>query len=577
MSFNLEESIVLIHSRNEKNKVIGTGFIVHTDTDAAYLLTCSHVVDDVNGSENILADGFRAKMIANDNQNGFDLAVLKVEGLRDRPILKLSALSEEKRLFIGIGYWSEAKVSVTRNFSGVLDQKIIINSIKGEETQKTHGWSLEIDPKNPLKDGNSGSPVIDLLSKSVVGIVTAKKNSGKEGTAVAIETLEKIWSDMPANLIFSDANDISRSEKILGTIEEEKILSLSMPIIATALTLIGISIVSLWGSYYKYSSAAWQKVYPQWYSVIEFCRTVLIILELLFLIRPYFSQEIKEFFGLTRLKKENKKILFLVRFIMIFISTVASSYVLLHNLSVGPEELANHVKCLSKENLISAKQVPPLAEGYQAYYLPYRWYLFYSCVNYIILIFPAISMITYSVVKDLRILIEYRKIFVEKIRILSEVIDSNISDFLGEKFIKIVEKNFNSFRENFIKTIKRYTIVFLVVAFMFSYDFLIGHLTLSVKATIGIIIALGVMFVALIMILLGYLHYEDAYQEANNLISNISLPMNAQDFQRQNNSRSFFLQRLSRQFLSLSIGAFLIIFSLIVFLIVKLVIIKTPC
>ena len=262
---------------------------------------------------------------------------------------------------------------------------------------------------------------------------------------------------------------------------------------------------------------------------------------------------------------------------MILISTVASLYVLRHNLSLGPEELEKHLKCLSKEKLISEKQVPPLAEGYQAYYLPYRWYLVYSCINYITLIFPAISMTTYSVVKDLRLLIKYRKIFVEKIRFLSEIIDSNISDFLGEKLIKIVEKNFNSFRENFIKTIKRYTIVFLVVAFMFSYEFLVGHLTLSVKATIGLIIALGVMFVALIMILLGYLHYEDAYQEANNLISNISLPMNTQDFQRQNNSRDFFLQKLSRQFFSLSIGAFLIMFSLIIFLIVKLVIIKSPC
>ena len=282
---------------------------------------------------------------------------------------------------------------------------------------------------------------------------------------------------MPQYLISSSANYISISETILNPNEEEIILPLSIPIIATVVILLVISVVSLWGSYFKYSSAAWQEVYPQWYSIIEFCRTVFIVLELLFLVRPYFSQEIKEFFGLTRPKKENKKILFLVRFIMILISTSASLYVFLHNLSVGPEELANHAKCLSEKKPILDKQVPPLAEGYEAYYLPYIWYLFYSCINYILLIFPAISITTYSVVKDLRVLIVYRKMFVDKIKIFLEVNSNSISDFLREKLTTIVEQYFNSFCKNFIKTIKRYTTVFLVVAFMFSYEFLLGHLT----------------------------------------------------------------------------------------------------
>ena len=173
MNLELNKSIVLIYSNNEVNKVIGTGFIIHQDTNGVYLLTCFHVVDDIDGPDDIMVDGVPAVMIANDNKDGFDLAVLKVKGLWDKPILKLSSFSEEKRLFIGFGYSSEAEVSTMMNFSGFIDQKMQIRSKK--LNKQTNAWSLVVDPENPLKDGNSGSPIIDLVSKSVLGVVTTKK------------------------------------------------------------------------------------------------------------------------------------------------------------------------------------------------------------------------------------------------------------------------------------------------------------------------------------------------------------------------------------------------------------------
>ena len=86
----------------------------------------------------------------------------------------------------------------------------------------------------------------------------------------------------------------------------------------------------------------------------------------------------------------------------------------------------------------------------------------------------------------------------------------------------------------------------------------------------GFSVAMTVIVVALFIILLGYLHYEDAYQQGSKSIKNIS-PNLFEHFQSNNNSRSFFLQEIFRQFYGLSIGIVLIAFSLIIFLIVKVV------
>ena len=578
------QSLVLIHSNEVGNRAIGTGFVIYQDTNGTYLLTCSHVVDDVGGANNVMADGVPATVIASDDKNSFDLAVLRVEELWDKPVLNLSYLSEEKRPFIGAGYGSKANVPTKRSFSGVVNEKEQIRSITlGKDTD---AWGLKVDPENYLKEGNSGSPVVDLLSKCVVGVVSAKESNGEKGTAVSLKALKEIWSDMPPDLVSSYANDVSLSDLSLPGLKPqglEEIIPLSLPVILTALILLGINTVSLIYSYIIVDSAVWRKAYQPYGWVIEMFRTAFILLEFIFLVRPYFSEEIREFFGFKLPKRENKRILLSIRFLTLLMSIGGSIYVWQHHFFVAPEELKDRAECWVREGYFPKLLVPQIDDQeayFKTYKYPYIWYFPQSIVNYILLMFPAISIIIYSATKDWFLLIKYRDLFIEKNEVLRKLGKDILGSLASKNFYQKVETNFYFFRENFMKAIQRYLIIFLLVSGIFSYELLIGHLTLSFQANVGSIIIMVIVSVALILVFIAYLHYEQVYQEASNTISNISPRENhdlTEYFQSTYNYKTFFFQKLVRQFFSFSVGFALLIFSLIIFLIVRFFIVKDIC
>jgi hypothetical protein len=59
---------------------------------------------------------------------------------------------------------------------------------------------LEIDPKNVLETGYSGSPVIDKQTRTVLGVAAMKEGDDK-GDAICITTLADVWTDMPDDII----------------------------------------------------------------------------------------------------------------------------------------------------------------------------------------------------------------------------------------------------------------------------------------------------------------------------------------------------------------------------------------
>lgn len=99
-SENLAESIVLITSANDrKANVIGTGFPFYREQNYTYLLTCAHVVNDVGGEENVRVNNnndIPVYVVAIGDIQGFDLAVLRIKGLLNFPLLKLTLLSRKK-------------------------------------------------------------------------------------------------------------------------------------------------------------------------------------------------------------------------------------------------------------------------------------------------------------------------------------------------------------------------------------------------------------------------------------------------------------------------------------------------
>lgn len=203
MSSSFQNSVILITSRDpylQQKRAFGTGFIIARNNEATYVLTCTHVVQDVGGEKNLLANGVSATVVALSEE--FDLAVLQVEGLWNLPVLPLSASGKEKKPFEIAGFYTfdQKGTPMLRPIKGYLGKQTEISSIDGSERIKA--WDLHIDDEDNLQAGYSGSPVVDIASGVVLAMVISKDS--KRGYAISIETVKKTWLKMPIHLVKSN-------------------------------------------------------------------------------------------------------------------------------------------------------------------------------------------------------------------------------------------------------------------------------------------------------------------------------------------------------------------------------------
>ncbi len=218
MNLDLEDSVALITSADDSEPSFGTGFVIHHDQHATYLLTCAHVVRDVGGRDKVKVGRLSATVDAIGNSNGCDLAILRVEGYHEMPPLRLCRSAEEGRRFIVAGfYWNETKIKTLRRIVGSLGEQVVIEF----EGVRTKAWDLEIDEgsKNYLQPGYSGSPVVNAISGCVMGVVTQREGAGKQGLAISIESVEKIWRGIPNLLMPIQQEEKSKTQQPL----EEKL------------------------------------------------------------------------------------------------------------------------------------------------------------------------------------------------------------------------------------------------------------------------------------------------------------------------------------------------------------------
>jgi hypothetical protein len=210
MSLELEDAIILITSRDSTYKNFGTGFVIYREQQVTYVLTCAHVVRDVGGQENVIADGIPAQVIALGENDGFDLAVLEVEGLSEKQQLSLRASGEKGQRFIVAGHYLQGSNILSRKISGQFGDQVRLVSKK--RNAQTNAWDLEIKGKYRLQPGYSGSPVVDEASGNVLGVAIQRLGDGETGLAISIEALTKIWQEMPSQLILSSVEGVDNTQ-----------------------------------------------------------------------------------------------------------------------------------------------------------------------------------------------------------------------------------------------------------------------------------------------------------------------------------------------------------------------------
>ncbi len=216
MASTIENSIVLITSEDTSIDRFGTGFVIYRQGNTSYLLTCAHVVNDIGSGKKLLAGNKTAEIVAcSDNSNASDLAVLKVEDLLDAPPLKLGVLDNPYSDCETAGYWLYDKSNeryLVERIHGKLGKQVGLSS-RGR-AGFVRAWEFEVEGGTNLQPGYSGSPVIDELTNSVVGVISYRLGQGKKGLAISVKTLEEIWSEIPPELfIFEQTSRNSTSPK----------------------------------------------------------------------------------------------------------------------------------------------------------------------------------------------------------------------------------------------------------------------------------------------------------------------------------------------------------------------------
>ncbi|NJN62373.1 MAG: trypsin-like peptidase domain-containing protein [Coleofasciculaceae cyanobacterium RL_1_1] len=120
---DLRTTIALISSRPDP-AVFGTGFVIHADASRSYLVTCAHVVRDIqqeSQAADLLVDGVSATIEAIGERDMIDLAVLSVPRLATMPPLPLSKLATEGgRWRFMVSIWWNARARNWWNDCGVV-------------------------------------------------------------------------------------------------------------------------------------------------------------------------------------------------------------------------------------------------------------------------------------------------------------------------------------------------------------------------------------------------------------------------------------------------------------------------
>ena len=167
----------MVHIRVEPTKARGSGFIINPQ---GYILTAHHVVSDAKEIEIRLPNRqrLRGEIVATDVQ--VDLAVLKINGEGEFPVL---ALGDSDALMVG-----ELVASLGYPFGLESSFHMGIVSRRGKRQNGSAAFDhIQVD--SPVSSGESGGPLVNTKGH-VVGMLTQASERGTIGFAVPINVIK---------------------------------------------------------------------------------------------------------------------------------------------------------------------------------------------------------------------------------------------------------------------------------------------------------------------------------------------------------------------------------------------------
>jgi serine protease Do len=164
----------------QKEEGVGSGFVISPE---GYILTNNHVIDDAEQIQVKLANGkeYDGKVVGRDQKT--DLALVKIEGVKDLHPLPLGNSDETK-----VGSWV---VAIGSPFG--LEETVTQGIVSGKGRVIGSGpYDDFIQTDASINPGNSGGPLINMKGE-VIGINTAINPSGQGiGFAIPINMAKSI-------------------------------------------------------------------------------------------------------------------------------------------------------------------------------------------------------------------------------------------------------------------------------------------------------------------------------------------------------------------------------------------------
>ncbi|WP_079406032.1 S1C family serine protease [Streptomyces sp. 3211] len=168
--------VVTLHVRGEKGSGTGTGFVLDQQ---GHILTNNHVVADSKEIAVTFSTGesVTAELVGRDS--GYDLAVVKVSGVRGLQPLSLGN-SENVKVgdpVVAIGAPFDLSNTVTAGIISATGRPVTAGGDKGDGSDISYVDALQTDA--PINPGNSGGPLLDSKAR-VVGINSAIRGADKD-------------------------------------------------------------------------------------------------------------------------------------------------------------------------------------------------------------------------------------------------------------------------------------------------------------------------------------------------------------------------------------------------------------
>ncbi|MFF8266255.1 S1C family serine protease [Streptomyces sp. NPDC016562] len=168
--------VVTLHVRGEKGGGTGTGFVLDQQ---GHILTNNHVVADSREIAVTFSTGesVTAELVGRDS--GYDLAVVKVSGVRGLRALSLGN-SENVKVgdpVVAIGAPFDLSNTVTAGIISATGRPVTAGGDKGDGSDISYVDALQTDA--PINPGNSGGPLLDAKAH-VIGINSAIRGADKD-------------------------------------------------------------------------------------------------------------------------------------------------------------------------------------------------------------------------------------------------------------------------------------------------------------------------------------------------------------------------------------------------------------